>query len=302
MSAKTVRLGIAPIAWSNDDLPQLGGDTPLETCLAESRTAGFSGTETGGKFPLDAAVLGPILKRHELKLVSGWFSGELLHHPVEREIERLEKQLSTYAALGAPVMVYAETTGTVQNKQQIPVSQRPRIAARDFAAYGRKLTQVAEHLKRRGVPMAYHHHMGTIVENEIEIDLLMANTGPAVGLLIDTGHLTYAGGDVASVTRRYASRVNHVHCKDVRRDVLTKARVDDLSFLDAVLAGVFTVPGDGCIDFAAFARILGEIGYTGWAVVEAEQDPVKAPPLEYARIGHADLTRAFTAAGYTIVR
>jgi inosose dehydratase len=189
----------------------------------------------------------------------------------------------------------------VQNQQKVPVSQRPRIAARDFPAYGRKLTQVAEHLKRRGVPMAYHHHMGTIVENEIEIDLLMAATGPAVGLLIDTGHLTYAGGDVLSVTKRYAARVNHVHCKDVRRDVLTRARVDDLSFLDAVLAGVFTVPGDGCIDFSAFARLLAEIGYSGWAVVEAEQDPVKAPPLEYARIGHADLTRAFTAAGYSIV-
>lgn len=299
--AKAVRLGIAPIAWSNDDLPQLGGATPLETCLSESRAAGFSGTETGGKFPLDPAVLGPILEKHELKLVSGWFSGGLLEHSVEREIERLEKQLATFAALGAPVMVYAETTGTVQNQQKVPVSQRPRIAARDFPAYGRKLTQVAEHLKRRGVPMAYHHHMGTIVENEIEIDLLMAATGPAVGLLIDTGHLTYAGGDVLSVTRRYASRVNHVHCKDVRRDVLTRARVEDLSFLDAVLAGVFTVPGDGCIDFSAFARVLAGIGYSGWAVVEAEQDPVKAPPLEYARIGHADLTRAFAAAGYSIV-
>jgi inosose dehydratase len=301
-TARTVQLGIAPIAWSNDDLPQLGGDTPLETCLSESRAAGFSGTETGGKFPLDPAVLGPILKKHELKLVSGWFSGGLLEHSVEREIERLERQLATFAALGAPVMVYAETTGTVQNQQKIPVSQRPRIAARDFAAYGRKLTQVAEHLQRRGVPMAYHHHMGTIVENEIEIDLLMANSGPAVGLLIDTGHLTYAGGDVLSVTKRYASRVSHVHCKDVRRDVLTRARVEDLSFLDAVLAGVFTVPGDGCIDFAAFARVLAEIGYNGWAVVEAEQDPVKAPPLEYARIGHDDLTRAFGAAGYSILQ
>ena len=300
--ARAVRLGIAPIAWSNDDLPQLGGDTPLETCLAESRAAGFSGTETGGKFPLDAAVLGPILKQHDLKLVSGWFSGGLLENSVEREIERLEPQLATFAALGAAVMVYAETTGTVQNQQKVPVSQRPRIAARDYPAYGRKLTQVAEHLARRGVPMSYHHHMGTIVENETEIDLLMANTGPAVGLLIDTGHLTYAGGDVLSVTRRYAARINHVHCKDVRRDVLTRARVSDMSFLDAVLAGVYTVPGDGCIDFGAFARVLAEIGYCGWAIVEAEQDPVKAPPLEYARIGHAELTRAFTAAGYSILR
>src|SRR5262249_26626200 len=191
-----IRLGVAPIAWSNDDLPQLGGDTPLETCLAESRLAGFSGTETGGKFPMDPVVLGPILERHRLKLVSGWFSGRLLEVSVEQEIERPERPRATHAALGAPVMVYAETTGSVQGKQNVPVSQRPRIPAGDFRAYGRKLTRVAEHLERRGVPMAYHHHMGTIVENEIEIDLLMTNTGPAVRLLIDTGHLTFAGGDV----------------------------------------------------------------------------------------------------------
>jgi inosose dehydratase len=302
MTAPTVRLGVAPIAWSNDDLPQLGGETTLETCLSESRQAGFSGTETGGKFPLDAAVLGPILKRHQLQLVSGWFSGRLLELSAAEEIARIEKQLATFAALGAAVFVYAETTGTVQGKQAVPVSARPRLPARDFAAYGRKLTEVAEHLARRGVPMAYHHHMGTVVENEVEIDLLMAHSGPAVGLLLDTGHLTMAGGDVAGVTQRYGKRINHVHCKDVRRDVLTRARVEDMSFLDAVLAGVFTVPGDGCIDFAAFAGLLAAAGYSGWAVVEAEQDPAKAPPLEYARIGHDALTRAFGQAGYQIIR
>ena len=296
-----IRLGVAPIAWSNDDLPQLGGDTPLETCLSESRAAGFSGTETGGKFPMDPAVLGPILEAHDLKLVSGWFSGRLLGGSVEDEKRRLEAQLHTFRELGAPVMVYAETTGSVQGERRTPVSKRPRLPAADFKDYGRKLTTLAQHMAERGVPMAYHHHMGTIVEAEPEIDLLMANTGPAVGLLLDTGHLVYGGGEVAGVTRRHAHRINHVHCKDVRPAVLARAQAEDLSFLDAVLAGVFTVPGDGCIDYRRFASLLAEARYSGWVVVEAEQDPAKAPPFEYAKMGHAHLTSVFGEAGFTIV-
>jgi inosose dehydratase len=296
-----IRFGVAPIAWTNSDLPQLGGETTLETCLAQSKQAGFSGTETGVKFPMDAGELAPILQRHGLKLVSGWFSGELLDGSVEAEKARIESQLATFKALGAPVLVYAETTGSVQSKIGVPVSRRPRIPDEQFRAYGRKLTALAEHLADRDVTLAYHHHMGTIVESQREIDLLMGNTGPAVGLLVDTGHLTYAGADVPGVTRRHARRINHIHCKDVRFDVLKKVRQEDASFLSAVLAGVYTVPGDGFVDYFAFARLLAEIGYQGWAVVEAEQDPVKAPPLEYSRMGREHLAAAFSAAGYDIV-
>jgi len=296
-----IRFGVAPIAWTNSDLPQLGGDTSLDTCLAESRQAGFSGTETGVKFPMDAAVLGPILQRFDLKLVSGWFSGELLDRSVDEEKQRIETQLATFKALGAAVLVYAETTGSVQSKIDVPSSHRPRLPDAEFRAYGRKLTALAEHLADRGVPMAYHHHMGTIVENQREIELLMANTGSAVGLLVDTGHLTFAGADVLAVTRRHAPRINHIHCKDVRPEVLKKVRQKDASFLSAVLEGVYTVPGDGCIDYYAFARLLAEIGYEGWAVVEAEQDPVKAPPFEYSRMGREHLAAAFGAAGYEIL-
>ena len=296
-----IRFGVAPIAWTNSDLPQLGGDTSLETCLVETRQAGFSGTETGVKFPMGAAGLGPILQRFGLKLVSGWFSGELLGRSVEQEKQRIETQLATFKALGAAVLVYAETTGSVQSRIDAPASRRPRLPDAEFRDYGRKLTALAEHLADRGVPMAYHHHMGTIVENQREIDLLMANTGPAVGLLVDTGHLTYAGADVLGVTRTHAPRVNHVHCKDVRPEVLKRVRQKDASFLSAVLEGVYTVPGDGCIDYYAFARLLAEIGYEGWAVVEAEQDPVKAPPFEYSRMGREHLAAAFGAAGYEIV-
>ncbi len=296
-----IRLGVAPIGWSNSDLPHLGGDITLEQCLAESREAGFSGTETGVKYPQDATVLGPILAKYELKLASGWFSGELLSHSVEEEKDRIEQQLATFETLDAPVLVYAETTGTVQARQDTPVTRRPTLADEDFPAYGRKLTELAEHMAGRGVAMSYHHHMGTVIERAREVDLLMANTGEAVGLLLDTGHLTYAGDDPLAVTRRHGRRINHVHCKDIRAEVLERSRAEDRSFLNAILEGVFTVPGDGCIDFAAFARELAEIPYEGWVVVEAEQDPVKAPPLQYARIGHDHLVQVFTAAGFTIV-
>ncbi|MEQ8968114.1 MAG: myo-inosose-2 dehydratase [Azospirillaceae bacterium] len=297
-----IRFGIAPIGWTNSDLPELGGDIPLETCLAESRMAGFTGTESGVKFPMDADALAPILREHGLQLVSGWFSGELLRRSVEEEKERIEEQLATFHTLGAPVLVYAETTGSVQAKQDTPVADRPTMAEADFPAYGAKLTELAEYLADRGVPMTYHHHMGTVVETEAEVDRLMAHTGEAVGLLLDTGHLVFAGGDPIATTKRHGHRINHVHCKDIRRPILDKVRAQRMSFLDGVIEGVFTVPGDGFIDYDAFARTLAEIGYSGWAVVEAEQDPAKAPPLEYARKGYACLERAFTAAGYTIVK
>ncbi|MEO8667336.1 MAG: myo-inosose-2 dehydratase [Bauldia sp.] len=296
-----IRLGVAPIAWSNSDLPQLGGETTLDTCLKESRKAGFSGTETGVKFPMSARVLRPKLEANRLKLVSGWFSGELLKRTVAAEKDRILAQMETFKALGAPVLVYAETTGTVQNKIDVGLSKRPRLGAADFPDYGRKLTQLAEWMADFGVAMTYHHHMGTVVETEREIDLLMQNTGAAVGLLMDSGHLTFAGGDVVATTRRHGRRINHVHGKDLRWDVLKAVRQKDQSFLSGILDGVFTVPGDGFIDFHAFARALYEIGYEGWVVVEAEQDPAKAPPLEYARIGHRHLTNAFEAAGYRIV-
>jgi len=295
-----IRLGIAPIAWTNNDLPQLGGETSLETCLTESRQAGFSGTETGVKFPMDPKILGPILARHELALVSGWFSGELLARSLDEEKARLADQMATYRSLGAPVLVYAETTGSVQSMIDTGVSCRPRLPDSDFPAYGRKLTALAEWMAGEGVAMAYHHHMGTVVETQREVDLLMAHSGPAVGLLLDAGHLAYAGADILETTRRHGKRINHVHCKDIRPEVLRRARQGDQSFLAAILEGVFTVPGDGMIDYYGFARCLAETGYQGWVVVEAEQDPAKAPPGAYSAMGRRHLAEAFGAAGFTI--
>jgi len=294
------RLGIAPIAWTNDDLPELGGDTPLEVCLSESREAGFSGTETGGKFPKTPRELKEVLAAHDLKLVSGWYSGRVLENDLAAEKDRAHSQLELFRENGASVIVYGETTGTVQNQQHVPLVKRPRLDDEQMHAYGRTLTEFADHCHEQGVPLAFHHHMGTAVETEDDVDRLMNFTGEAVGLLFDTGHIAFAGGDGLRMAKRHGNRINHVHTKDIREKVLRSIDPRTTSFLDAVLAGVFTVPGDGMIDFKAVARLCAEINYEGWFVVEAEQDPKKANPLKYAKIGHEALSEALTDAGYTI--
>jgi len=295
------KLGIAPIAWSNDDLPQLGGDTPLETCLSESRLAGFSGVETGGKFPKSSAELGPLLQEHGLRLASGWYSGTVLDSDLESERAKALPQLTMFRELGAACIVYGETAGTIQNRQDVPLARRRVIDDDAMRAYGRKLTAFAEFCAESGVPLAFHHHMGTVVESEHDIDRLMASTGQAVHLLFDTGHLTFAGADPVAVLDKHGGRVAHVHAKDVRSAVLKGLSWNSDSFLDAVLEGVYTVPGDGSIDFAAIVGRLASIGYEGWFVVEAEQDPLKAPPLEYARIGHRALSTYLRNAGYQVL-
>ena len=291
------RIGINPLTWTNDDMPELGGATPLETCLAEAREAGYEGIEMGNKFPRTAAELGPILDRHGLALVSGWYSANLVERTVEEEIVAVEEHLALMAAMGCSVMVFAEAGGSTHGDREAPISTRPMLADDDWAPYGERLTRMAEHLAARGVAMAFHHHMGTVIETEAEVDRLIACTGAAVGLLLDTGHMSFAGGDAVAVAARHGGRINHVHCKDVRARVLEKARGGDMSFLDAVLEGVFTVPGDGDVDFTAVLAALRLLAYSGWLVVEAEQDPAKAHPLTYARIGIEGVRSALAAAG-----
>ena len=295
-----VCLGMSPIAWSNDDLPELGGETSLETCLHETRSAGYTGTETGGKFPRDVAALGEVLQAHDLKLVSGWYSGTLLGREVEEEKERIAAQLQLFSALGASVMVYGETWNTVQNRRDRTLSQRPVIDPADIPAYGRRLSVLAAHCQEHGVPLVFHHHMGTGVETEAELDLVMSHTGEEVGLLLDTGHLCFAGGDIARVIEHHGRRIKHVHAKDIREDVLSGVDRERMSFLDCVLDGVFTVPGDGMIDFIRIAQCLAAVGYEGWVIVEAEQDPARANPFEYAKKGYRTLESALTGAGYEI--
>lgn len=293
----TVQLGINPLTWTNDDLPSLGAETPLETCLSEGKLAGFEGFELGNKFPRQASVLGPILARHQLKLVSGWYSGELLTRSVEEEIVAVQDHLTLLRELGANVMVFCEVTDCIHGKQQVPVNQRPHFPAERWAEYGAKLTEFARYTQSQGVQIAYHHHMGTMIETEQDIDLLMQHTGEEVGLLLDTGHLTFAGVDPVAVAARWAKRINHVHCKDVRPAVLAEVKNKKMSFLNAVLAGVYTVPGDGCVDYPAVFRELKRVNYQGWLVVEAEQDPAIAHPLTYARLGYNNLHRFAEDAG-----
>ncbi len=294
------KLGVSPIGWTNDDLPQLGGDTPLATCLAQTREAGFLGIEIGGKFPRRREELSPLLAEHGLQLVGGWYSGTLLDAGLAAEKEKARAQLALFRDCGASALVYGETSGTIQNRQDVPLARRRKLRDGELAAYGETLTEFARFCNEFGLPLAFHHHMGTVVEDERDIDRLMASTGRAVGLLYDTGHLVFAGADPLRVLERHGDRIAHVHAKDVRRGVLDGVNRDTDSFLGAVLDGVFTVPGDGSIDFPTIVRRLAESGYGGWFIVEAEQDPRKAPPLEYARTGYRTLHAALLEAGYVV--
>jgi inosose dehydratase len=280
-----VRIGINPLTWTNDDLPELGDENSLEKCLTEAKQAGYEGVELGRKFPRDAAVLGPILKKHQLSLVSGWYSARLLERSVEDEIKALQPHLTLLKTLRAPAMVFCEVSRCVHGDRKVPLSKRPKLVEKEWAPFTRALDTVAEYLKKQGVPLAYHHHMGTVIQGEDEVDRMMAATS-SVGLLLDTGHLTVAGGDPLRALKRHAARIVHVHCKDIRKDKLERARREDLSFLDSVVGEVFAVPGDGSIDFAQVLQGLARSGYSGWLVVEADQDPAKKHPLTHARIGH----------------
>ena len=266
------KLGIAPIAWSNDDLPELGGETSLDTCLSESKLAGFTGVETGGKFPKTPEKLGPILKSHKLYLASGWYSGTVLDNDLENEKDRVLQQLTLFRDLGAAVLAYGETSGTIQNVRHAPLNTKRKIHSEDFKEYGRKLTLFAEFCADFGVPISFHHHMGTAIETEQELDSLMNHTGEAVKILFDTGHMTFAGGDSLGVINKHAKRINHFHAKDIRSKIVNNLDRSKQSFLDFVLEGAFTVPGDGNINFKEVVETLSKNNYEGWFIVEAEQD------------------------------
>ncbi len=295
-----VRIGTNPIAWSNDDLPELGGDTPLDTCLAEAREAGFTGIEKGNKFPTDPAALQETLGRHGLVFVSGWYGAALRYRTVEQEIAAMRPDLDLLKACGCTVMVFAETSDTVQGRRDVPVAARPMMREDEWPVFLKRIGRLGDWMAAQGVRIAFHHHMGTVIETGREIDRLLAGTPDSVGLLLDTGHLAFAGDDSAAVARRWAHRVNHVHAKDVRPDVLQQVRRERRSFLDAVMAGVFTVPGDGLVDFEPALRPVAEAGYSGWLIVEAEQDPLKAHPLTYAKKGYAALRAAAAGVGFQV--
>jgi inosose dehydratase len=295
-----VRIGINPITWSNDDAPELGGDIPLEVCLSETKQAGYAGTELGGKFPRRSAELKPIMERHGLAVISGWYDGRCDEKDVSAEMEAIGPHLQLLKDMGSTNVVYADTSRGRHGAIWDPISKRPALRAEEWPTYGRKLTQLAERMADFGVRMAFHHHMGTIIETDAEVGLLMRHTGEAVGLLYDTGHSTFSGGNPLQLIKAHAKRVVHVHCKDVRKLMLEKARAENMSFMGAVLEGIFTVPGDGSIDYLSILRVLAEANYSGWLVVEAEQDPRKAHPLTYAMMGFKNLSRLAMEAGFIV--
>ncbi|MEM9351222.1 MAG: myo-inosose-2 dehydratase, partial [Pseudomonadota bacterium] len=229
-----------------------------------------------------------------------WCSGNLLINDIETEKAAIRQQVEQFVALGAPCIVYAECSNTVQGQAAVPVNARPTLSADDLKAYGAKLTEVAKWSADLGMPMAYHHHMGTIVESEADVDALMEGSGDALRLTFDTGHLLFGGGDVMATMQRWAHRIHHVHFKDIRTDVVSDVRANDRSFLDAVVAGAFTVPSDGFIDFQAVTDQLKAMDYDGWIVVEAEQDPAKAPPYEYSKMGFEHIQAVCAQAGLEI--
>lgn len=292
-----VKLGINPLTWTNDDMPSLGAETPLETCLAESREAGFAGVELGNKFPRQADVLKPILAEFDRQLVSGWYSTELLTRSVEDEIAAVQDHLNLLKACGSPVMVVCEVTGCIHGEMETPLTRRPVIQADQWEEFARRMTEFGDYLKEQGVHLAYHHHMGTVVQTEEEVDRLMQLTGPSVGLLVDTGHLTFAGGNPIAIIQKWGERIVHVHTKDIRAEILEDVLNRDLPFLKSVLQGVFTVPGDGSIDYDRVMIELKKVDYEGWLVVEAEQDPAVAHPLTYASLGYKNLSASVARAG-----
>ena len=295
------RLGIAPIAWWNDDLEELSDDVSLEECLRQAADAGFSGMETGRRFPMAMAELGPVLERHGMRVCGGWFSGTVLEGDLEANKDRIRAQMDLFLAAGAPCLVYGEVARSIQGDRARPLATKPRLSDEEMRAYGRRMTAFAEWCAAEGMPLAYHHHMAAVVETEAEIDRFMAATGPALRLLYDAGHLAMAGGDVLRVIDTHHARISHVHTKDIRRRVVDGLDRSRESFLDAVVKGAFTVPGDGDLDFQAIVQRLARHGYQGWFVVEAEQDPHTAPPLPTSAKGARELRRLLSAAGYEVL-
>jgi inosose dehydratase len=280
--SKGVHLGVSPLSWTNDVLAELGGDIPLETCLKDAAELGYEGVELGRKFPRDGHKLSSILSNYGLRLIGGWHSGFLTDRSVEEEWEAAAAHVQLLKDCGSQVLVYGECGLMAGDSPwDEPLSKGPLLEPGEFSVYARKLGEFAVRLKETGILLAYHYHLKMLVERFKEIDVLCDSTPEEVGLLLDTGHAYAAGADYAEIIRKFGTRIVHIHLKDVRSKVLERARLNDWSFNSAVREGMFTVPGDGDIDFSAVGEFIRTSGYRGWMVVEAEQDPAKAPPRLY---------------------
>ena len=297
----SIKLGIAPIAWSNDDMPELGGETTLEQCLSEASKAGFTGIESGGKFPKNSKELIPKLEKENLQLCSGWYGATLLKNTPKEEFKLMREQMDLFKDCKSPCMVFAEVTNSVQGDPKTPLSKKPKLSEDEWKLLISRINEISKMMLDENMPLAYHHHMGTVIETEEETRRLIESTSDSVKLLIDTGHMLFAGGNSIKLTADFMERIIHVHCKDIRKNVLEKSLKNDSTFRQAFLNGAFTVPGDGCIDYRPFLTVLKKRNYEGWLVVEAEQDPAKANPFEYAKIGYNYLSKIAKECGFNII-
>jgi len=284
LSRLNIKIGINPIVWSNDDMQDLGGDIPLDQCLSETQQAGYSGIELGHKFPKDTSKLKPILNNYNLKLVSGWHSTFFASKDKYEEIENFKKHLSFLKSMECKVIICAECTRTKHSSiDSEPRNQKPLLTEEEWKSLIQGIDESGKIAKENGLKLVYHHHIGTCVETMEEVDRFMKETNPDdVWLLADTGHMLYAGGIPLDLFTKHRDRIAHIHFKDIRKDVLEEVRQKNINFLNSVKMGVFTVPGDGCIDYGPIIEEINKLNYDGWIVVEAEQDPKKAIPLKYA--------------------
>lgn len=277
-----IKLGISPIAWSNDDLIELGGQTPLETFLSDAKNIGFDGVELGNKFPKDKKALKEILDEYELELAGGWFSGNLLSNSLEEEKEKLLKEIQRRKYCNCHHIVYAECSNSIQGKA-LGLSSKPKLSEEEIKQYAHTYSKLYDFAKENGVILGYHHHMGAIFQYPYEIDLFLKYAHKEVSLTFDTGHFYFAGANPLAELQKHYNRISHVHLKDVREEVKNTILKEDKSFLEAIVAGVYTVPGDGIIDFKPIVDYLKKINYKGWIIIEAEQDPKKADPYTYSK-------------------
>ncbi len=281
-----IKIGIAPIGWSNDDLHQLGGEIPFQQCIEEMHQAGYVGCEVGHKFPRDPAALKQVLDPLNLQIASAWFSCRFTEADLyQQTVSAFADHLQFLKTMGAKLVVVCETGHSIHTHQQRAVE--PIFTQQQWQTLVDGLHHLGEMARKQNMRIAYHHHMGTGIQTFEEVTRLMDSTRPElVSLLVDTGHMVYAGDDPVRLIYQQGRRVKHLHLKDIRIKVLQQVKHQEMSFLDSVIAGVFTVPGDGDIDFAPLFAALSRVDYQGWLIVEAEQDPAQANPLEYAQKGH----------------
>ena len=280
-----VKLGIAPIAWTNDDMPDLGKENTFEQCVSEMALAGFTGSEVGNKYPKDPEVLKKALELRGVEICNQWFSSFLITKPFEEVEKEFRAQLTFLKAMGAKVIGASEQSYSVQGQMDTPVfGHKYEMNDEEWDTFCTGMNKLGKIAKEEyGIALTFHHHMGSVVQRLAEVDRMMENTDPEyVSLLFDTGHFTYCGEDPLEVVKKYVHRIKHVHLKDIRPEVVEQVKKENMSFLAGVRAGAFTIPGDGCINYDPIFKVLEDAGYEGYMVVEAEQDPAKANPLEYA--------------------